>query len=47
MNEQTREGMNRERERTTPLKAEEEQVVGKQAGSKEGIGIGGQHSQPW
>lgn len=52
MNEQTREGMNKERERTVrrgsvPLKAEEERVVGKQAGSKEGFGIRGQHSQPW
>lgn len=52
MNEQTKEGMNRERDRTVrrggvPLKAEEERMVGKQAGSKEGFGIRGQHSQPW
>lgn len=44
--------MNTERERTVRrggvlLKSEEERVVGEQAGSKEGFGIGGQHSQHW
>lgn len=54
MNKQERGNEQRERERENSvqqgsvlLKSEKERVVGEQAGSKEGFGIRGQHSQHW